>query len=140
MAFIEWQDQLATDIFVIDSEHKLLISYLNDLHAIINDETLDQPVRDKGTLDVLNHLTEYTQTHFVVEEELMRVYEYPGMVNHKSEHDSFVAKVGYLTSEIQADPMNISNLLLNYLKDWLTKHILGTDAKLGKFLVEKGQN
>jgi len=140
MSFIEWQDQLATHIFVVDQEHRFLIKTLNKLHEVVNESQLSQQARDTLVMEVLNDLTFYTQTHFVVEEELMRVYAYPGLVNHKAEHDSFVAKVGYLTGEIKSHPMDISNHLLGFLKDWLTKHIMVIDSNMGKFLTEKGQN
>ncbi|MDT8445655.1 MAG: bacteriohemerythrin [bacterium] len=140
MTFIAWDDKLATDIFVIDEEHKFLIENLNVLFDVCNDEA--QPLDEKDSLirAVLSNLAHYTHTHFVVEEEMMRVFHYPDMDAHKAEHTSFVEKVAYLNSSVKEGGMDLSNSLLNFLKEWLTKHILGTDARMASYLREKGQN
>lgn len=139
MTFFSWDDSLGTDIFVIDEEHKFLVENLNVLHDVVNDQDQEQEDRDSLIKAVLENLLHYTGTHFVVEEEMMRVYQYPDIDAHKEEHSKFAEKVSYLNQAVQESGMDISASLLNFLKDWLTNHIKGTDARMGRFLKERGQ-
>lgn len=140
MAFIEWNDRLATHIKVVDEEHKFLIENLNVLYEVSTDRTSATEERDKLAKAVLENLGYYIHTHFVVEEELMRVFQYPGIDAHKAEHKGFTDKITYLSGVIAEGGMDISIALLTFLKDWLSTHIMETDAKMGKFLTERGQN
>ncbi len=138
--FIQWSTELDTDITIIDEEHKFLVDNINILHKLMNQKGVPQAATDSAMKDILNNLAHYTHTHFVVEEEFMRVYSYPDRDAHKAEHDDFISKVSGLNADFQENSLDLSNSLLLFLKDWLTNHILKTDHKMTAFLKDKGQN
>ena len=138
--FIKWDTDLYTDIRIIDEEHKFLIENINLLHSVVNQEGATLDDSDEAIGRILENLVHYTHTHFVVEEEFMRVYKYPYFKHHKDEHDGFIEKITSLNNDFQEHSLNLSNSLVVFLKDWLTNHILNTDRQLASFLIEKGQN
>lgn len=136
---INWDAKLETGIHVVDEEHKFLVQNLNLLNQIVHQKGIEQDLIDDDVRAVLNNLAHYTQTHFVVEEELMRTWQYPGYSAHKSEHNEFIRRVMVLTSTFAEGGMDISGTMLSFLREWLTSHILGTDHAMASFLKAQGQ-
>ena len=66
--FVEWSNELSVGIEEIDSQHKVLVDLLNEVHeAIQRGRTLE------ATRDIIARLDEYARVHFAVEESLMPV-------------------------------------------------------------------
>ena len=87
MSRIEWSDNYATGINVIDGQHKRIIDYINQLNDI-------NVSRDKGQLQqLLYNLFDYTLSHFAFEESLMEEAGYDGSSIHKNTHDAFRKKI-----------------------------------------------
>ena len=68
----------------------------------------------------------------------MKLYHYPGYLAHKDKHDKMAVHVIKLKRKFDegeiANPIQITN----FLKEWLSKHIVGTDKEYGPFLNKKG--
>lgn len=133
MAFFDWKDSYATGIVKIDSQHQKLVDYLNELYDAM------KAGKGKDALnDVFKGLLAYTKTHFAAEEGLMKLYRYPDYEAHKDVHDKLAAHVQHLYQQFQAGTITSPIQITNFLKDWLGKHILGTDQKYAPFLKTKG--
>ncbi len=132
MAFLEFDDSLKVDNKLIDQEHAVLIEYINLLQKAIENES---SVKIVG--QVLEGLTEYTKTHFFVEEEMMKAFVYPDVDKHKAAHEGFKDKLAKLIDNYQKGDTEISTSALEFLKNWLTEHILKIDKKLSDFLADK---
>ncbi len=87
MSYIIWSDDLATGINVIDSQHKRIIHYINQL---TDAKSLDAP---DIVGDVLMELVDYTLSHFAFEESLMDDAGYNAAAIHKRTHDAFREKI-----------------------------------------------
>ncbi len=133
MAFIDWTDQLSVHIRRIDDQHKKLISIVNTLF-----DAMSQGKAKEVMGKVLNELIQYTRTHFQTEERLMQQYGYPDLAAHKKEHDELTRTVLDLQDKYNKGAIMLSVETSNFLKAWLTQHIMGTDKKYGPFLNEKG--
>lgn len=129
MALIEWSDALSVGFKEMDEDHKRLVGMVNNLE---NTVTTGQD-RD-AIMDILEELLDYTGWHFRHEERLMQEFEYPAMFEHKREHEDLVEKASGLYEQFQGGDTGVPDLLLPFLKEWLTNHILGTDMKTGQFL------
>lgn len=132
MAFIEFDDSLKVENKLIDQEHAVLIEYINLLQKAVENET---SVKIIG--QVLEGLTEYTKTHFFVEEEMMKAFGYPDEKKHKAAHDGFRAKLAELIKKHNSRDASVSGNAMLFLKEWLTEHILKIDRKLSDFLADK---
>ncbi|MBT5470626.1 MAG: hemerythrin family protein, partial [Nitrospina sp.] len=56
---------------------------------------------------------------------------------HKQKHKELLAQVGDYVGRYKDGNTAISHELLSFLKNWLTKHILGVDQKYAAYLIGK---
>ncbi|MFH0878374.1 MAG: bacteriohemerythrin [Lentisphaerota bacterium] len=133
MAFINWTDQLSVNIRQIDDQHKKLVSIINTLF-----DAMSQGKAKDVLGKVFNELIQYTKTHFQNEERMMQQYSYPDFAAHKKEHDDLTKTAMDLQDKFTKGAVSLSIETSNFLKAWLTKHILGTDKKYSPFLNGKG--
>ncbi len=130
---MDWNDELSIGIEEIDAQHKVLIALVNRL----NDAILER----KGsavTADILAELAQYTKTHFIVEESLMRILGYPDYDDHKQNHENLIQEILNLQEMVGLGKKSINYELLHFLRKWLTHHIMKSDKKLGTYLIKKG--
>ena len=124
--FFEWSDSFNTGIQEIDEQHKTLVDLLNQLHFAIRERKGSQACRE-----ILDRLAEYTRTHFLLEESLMRLSHYPGFEGHKHQHEELIGQVKALQDKLDTGQAAISFELLHFLQIWLTKHIRESDQRFG---------
>jgi len=122
-----WVDELATGNEKIDTQHKRLVSALNDL--------LDACASGQGRTKLnstLDFMINYVVQHFEDEEKLQMQYNYPGYVNHKNLHEAFKLNVGELARNLKAEGATIMLVgkVNSFLGDWLIKHIKQEDKKV----------
>lgn len=72
-----WSDTYGVKIAIVDSQHKVLVDLINELHRAMITR------KGKESLGgVLASLIKYTKSHFAAEEGLLRANQYPDLVNH----------------------------------------------------------
>jgi len=129
MALINWGPMLYVGVKEIDDQHQKLVELVNQLNDAM------QAGQGKTALQtVLNELVRYTQYHFGTEERLMGQHKYEASAAHKDEHKKFVADVSAFKIKFDSGNAMISTEIMNFLRDWLSKHILQTDKKFAKSL------
>ncbi len=133
MEFIKWNDELSVSIPSIDGEHKKLIGLINDFYNGIATKSSREQL-----ITMVAGLKNYTAYHFSTEENYMRQHDFPGLADHKAQHDSFVAKVNDFSERLEDGRFVVSLEITNFIKDWITGHIMGTDKKYSAFLRERG--
>lgn len=132
MEFISWNENLSVGVTVFDEEHKKLISFINELnHALV----AGSAQRTMG--EILKNLISYTKIHFKHEEDYFKLHGYPYYDEHKAEHDELTNQVSDYYDRYQEGKTSFSLELLNFLRDWLINHIMGTDSKYREFFNSK---
>jgi hemerythrin len=132
MALINWNDNLSVKVTEFDEQHKKLIGMVNNLHSAMG---AGKSREIMGS--VLTGLIDYTVNHFAAEEKLMQKHGYPSFARHKAEHDALTKQVVDIMAKFKEGKTVVTIELMNFLKDWLTKHIQGTDKQYGPFLNSK---
>ncbi|MEJ5362104.1 MAG: bacteriohemerythrin [Spirochaetota bacterium] len=132
MEFIEWGEHLSVGVKVFDNEHKQLVSLVNKLN-----QALLAGSAKKTMEEILQNLVNYTKIHFKHEEDYMVLYDYPEYEKHKKEHNALTDQVMDFYTRYQAGKTVFSLELMNFLKDWLTNHILISDKKYKDFFQSK---
>lgn len=133
MALVTWNDNLSVKVTEIDLQHKKLIMMINELSDAM------KVGKGKDVLEkIVGSLITYTATHFKTEEKYFALHRYPDAENHMKEHVAFVQKVSDFQDGLQKGKMALTIDVINFLSDWLKKHILGTDKKYSQFFNEKG--
>jgi len=133
MVLVEWSDDLASGVRILDGQHKLLADLLN---------TLSSAVIENGSsaalATALEDLIDGTKKHFALEERLMVAVSYTGYVRHKAEHDALIERILNVQLQIVEGRATINTALVAFFREWLTQHIREADARLGSFLRRKG--
>lgn len=133
MGYMTWKPSLEVGFDRIDKEHQSLVGAINSLHAAMK--------QGKGRAEIENiliFLKDYTVEHFKTEENLMMLHRYPGTQAHLAIHADLVKQVNDLISDYKNGKAVLTGSVLDFLEDWLVKHIMGEDKALGAFLKEKG--
>ncbi len=131
--FLEWKDDYSVGIDSIDQQHKKLINLINQLQTAI-----DYSTGKEFEQEALDELVDYTKTHFSYEEGLLRDNDYPDYENHKAQHEKMFRKVEEVLSDYEHDQDSAMSDAVEYLKDWLIRHINGTDKEYSSYLIGKG--
>ena len=136
MDFFRWGPQFELGVMKIDAQHRQLVELVNRMYDAMTMGQGRQAVNG-----VLDELITYTVMHFKTEEELMDRHGYSEAADHKAKHAAMTKKVLALKKEADAGHSAvISTTVANFLKDWLEKHISGTDRKYAEFFKAQGVN
>jgi len=129
MAFMQWSPNMSVGLSELDEDHRYLIKIINDLADAIG--AASGKVRSDVLRQSLRGLQRYAEFHFAREEGVMRACGYAPLGRHQEEHRDFTEKMTALSKSFDDDdgaaPAEINEELLDYLKDWLTHHILIVD-------------
>ncbi len=134
MSFMEWSDRYSVGVAIFDDEHKKLIAIINELYDAVTagvDKLALQRISDK--------LVEYTLMHFKHEEMYFDDWAYPGSAAHIISHTKLRQQVfEYRKRILEVDSNELALDMLDFLRDWLSQHIMVEDRKYGRFLHGKG--
>ena len=128
---IEWRESLSVGVPEIDEQHRELLRHFNALLKACEES------RGMGELNrLIGFLDEYVVQHFSDEERIQRLRNYGGYLEHRREHESFVARLTALKREIAEGGVAIHHVTEtnNLLLKWLINHISKVDRQLGVFL------
>jgi len=120
---IEWNDKkLSVGIKLLDDQHKVLVSYINELHDLITSDSNESAISE-----LFEKLYKYTQYHFHDEEKYFSSLGKNDLALHKLQHKHFLEEL----AQIQQGNVKqkISEDLLFFLTDWLVHHIVAEDLK-----------
>ncbi len=133
MAIIEWNESFSVFIESIDYQHKTLFNLINGFY-----ENLKKEINQEAHINLILGLRDYMTLHFNKEEHLMKKYEYPYFDSHKKEHINFVNKVDNYLEKIKSGKLLISIEITNYVKNWISSHIMTTDRAYAEFFIDHG--
>lgn len=128
-----WNDSYKTGIEIVDSQHKKLVDLINELYS-----SMGKGQGNQAMGRILDELVRYTITHFSAEERLLEMAGYPDLAAHRKIHDDFTNRVKQMQRDLASGKFVMSVSLANFLKEWLSGHILGTDKKYVPHLAAKG--
>jgi hemerythrin-like metal-binding protein len=117
MTVMEWKDSFSVGNEKMDAQHKGLIDLVN----LLDDDDM--------TGIALERLKSYIQEHFRDEEQVLEAAGYPDLDGRKTQHKEFedwLAKThqDYVTG---SGSKTMREDVQDYLKGWLTEHILGSE-------------
>lgn len=129
----DWSDDFATGIAIIDFDHQQLFNVTKTLAAAIQNGESQREIES-----TIGHLIDYIARHFRREEKLFEATDYPDRDAHKARHRDIENTVKDIAVMYKSDPSTIhSTELLDFLKVWLTKHIMKADREFIPFLIDE---
>ena len=127
----EFDDSLVTGNEMIDGQHRELIDKINKL--LDSCETSRDKVVAVKTMD---YLADYTEFHFSEEEKLQESIHYPGINEHRREHDKLRAVVKDLYNMLEEEEGPSDAFVMQVNKnviEWLYRHIKGFDRSVAEY-------
>lgn len=128
---IRWRESLAIGVEEIDSQHRQLVEQFGRLLVACAQGRGEDELKS-----LLDFLDRYVQRHFSDEEALQQRCGYPSYQDHRSEHQTFIARIESLQQQIAAGGVELGHLVETnqLLYAWFVKHISSADKALGLFL------
>lgn len=127
----EMKDEYLLGIEFLDAEHKQLFGLTEEAYQLLkNDNML---FKDEDLEAILKGIQDYMFKHFADEEQYMESIGYTGLEDHIAQHAHFREKINAFFAHAEnislrtQDEMILE--LLDYLADWLQKHICAEDRK-----------
>jgi hemerythrin len=128
----EWKPEYSVQIGSIDGQHQNLFRIAAELYGSMS------AGKGKASLArILDRLVQYTAVHFAYEERLMRLHDYPELAAHAAEHQALTRQVLTFQTDFQSGRAAMTVQVLHFLRDWLEKHIAGSDQKYAPYLKSK---
>lgn len=134
MALIEWKDEFAIGIPSVDYEHQGMIRLINGLHEKLS----GQASRDT-VIEFLGEIHALISAHFALEEKEMLAMGYGEFADHKDDHERLLDEIRDIMEEVEDERSeNYAEDLGRRLDLWFSEHFRTRDARLHRFLKERG--
>ena len=133
MAIMIWNESYSVGVGELDEQHKALIRMINEMHYAMNNDKGQEAIAI-----IVEQMFDYMEIHFSTEEGYMRQYSYLGYAAHAKEHEVFRAKARDLRQRVSEGEFVLSFEIVQFLSDWLQKHIMVSDMKYTSLFAEKG--
>lgn len=134
MALITWNKEFELGIERVDAQHRQLVEIIN---------RFDEGVRSgKGSRimnDILNDLIGYSQEHFADEERFLAEAGYSDLPRHQAQHRQLLQKVERFQFDFNEAGRRVTNGMQEFLRYWLTQHILISDMEFKHELAGEGE-
>jgi hemerythrin len=114
----------------MDEQHNYLYSLFDRI------EQSPHVTNTTCTKALLEEIERYVLFHFASEEQLMRLYGFPGFATHQSDHESAGAKLVQFMDEFEAGRLNPGALRI-FLTGWLMEHSRISDSEYGTWVIKK---
>jgi hemerythrin len=128
-----WSEKYSVGVKTLDSQHTVLFDILNDLHA-----AMMKGEAQSMTGPLLRKLVKYTHEHFSAEEKMLEAAKYPRLTEHRAKHQDLIKQVEDYSARFEWGEITLNMHLMEFLRDWLSNHILKVDHEYAPWLKEHG--
>lgn len=125
-----WTDKLLLDVDDMDNQHKALVEKMDYFFHCLDNKELAE------TQKAFKELAESTVFHFKEEEKFLASINYPNLAAHKKIHQDLINTVLKYGEDLNRGVMN-KYQVSDFLKNWLSVHIMGQDQHYSRFYHKK---
>jgi hemerythrin-like metal-binding protein len=133
MAIPIWDETYSVKVKCCDEHHQRLFAIIQRLQ-----DSIGKTGESETTQDVLRELTEYADVHFAMEEGLLEKTNFPGIEKHCGQHQGFREKLSEFKESYENASGTLTFAMVEYLKNWLIRHIKMVDCQYSKHLNANG--
>jgi len=124
----QWIEDYTVGVAEIDQDHQRLFALAESMRLAM------QAGKGKEFLRaLLGALLDYTSSHFAREEALMERAGYPGLTEHRRQHDALRARVRELQERAASGEVMMTIEVAAFLVDWLKRHTITSDRNIAAF-------
>jgi hemerythrin-like metal-binding protein len=121
----KWQSEYESGNSLVDEQHQGLFSLINALNNAMLEGQGQSLLQD-----TIQSLYNYTNVHFLTEEEYMRSHAYPGYLEHQQKHEDLKKRVLEFQEAFNHQAPQLTINLSHFLTTWLIEHIQKDDLKM----------
>lgn len=132
MALLRWSREYELGLDQVDDHHRHLVALLNKVYRDFNNGVLKHSMTR-----VVEELIDYAIYHFAAEEHWMSEHRYPELAEHRRQHDYFKQRIEEIRRDLTDGNGQLSLEVLTFLKNWVSNHILDSDADYGRFVQQQ---
>lgn len=134
MSLMDW-DAKKFDVLVpkMNEQHEKLVAIMNRLY-----ERADAKAPKAELNTIIVELKDWTVKHFREEEQMLQSINFPQFARHKSIHDKLLEDFTRHYNDFSKGPGQLSPAFFEFLRLWLTSHIMHIDRKYGEYTQQRG--
>lgn len=118
---------IALGIPKLDEEHAVQLQLLRAAREMVSRS------KPEMAITLLDQLADFTVGHFQAEEQMMKETEYPGLEEHRNEHQLFLGQVQDLRTAISDSGVAMATITPRTLESWLIRHIQTADRTFASY-------
>ena len=126
--YFHWTTALDLGDSEINRQHRRLVDLANEVYRLTQ-----QKLGARSAQRIIDALAAYTVTHFAYEERALAQTGYPHLAAHQQEHRRLVEEVLAFKKRIDQGE-SVGPELLEFLKQWLIRHIQQSDRAYGPWM------
>ena len=123
---VSWSQTFSCGVKIVDEQHKGLLELVNDMFNHVSGNEAEE--REYFT-KVIQKAVDYVKVHFSTEEKIMTHTKFPGLVDHKKAHDTFVLTVVDNIRNFESGKKFVLYDFTKFLKEWVLTHIAIMDKQ-----------
>jgi hemerythrin-like metal-binding protein len=116
---------------MFDAHHRRLFATINKLYGAMKSGASRETLKE-----VFEELLDYTRYHFDSEETVLDRIGSPLCVRQRKEHQELIRTATELKKELEAGKPMVAVEVMEFLRDWVTRHIKGCDKLYAEVLRE----
>jgi hemerythrin len=124
-----WDSSFSAGIEEIDAQHRDFFKLINRLQM-----AQDHDYSRQFMLRLAQELYRYAAYHFLSEENLMMVFNYPDLSTQQQEHEKLLQNLRTRVNDLEKGRADIS-ALSDFVGVWLKNHTLTMDKKIGEYIL-----
>jgi len=128
---LRWSEQFETGHALVDTQHKMLITYINRLGGIARNTNPDRREAE-FVLQLIGFMETYIDVHFKQEEACMDSYRCPAHQENKTAHRDFLIFFRQFKERFETEGIRPEVLLELHdsCSAWIQEHIMQIDVRL----------
>ena len=131
--YFEWKDKYSIDVKEIDDQHKKMFELGGKISCLVFDNGAENYLNE--ILSIIEKLREYTKYHFKYEEEHMELNGYVHQHTHRIQNSYLLERIDKIEDKMISNRQQETLIeMINFILDWISKHILKEDMKYKEFL------
>lgn len=121
---ISWDKSYSVNVKELDEQHQYFISLLNKAYQLVY-----QGEETEKVSQLVKEIIEYAKIHFSTEEKYFDQFNYQGSEEHKKEHQKITTEIFEFYNKLAIEADFAVEELIDFLEDWLVKHLNDQDKK-----------
>ena len=133
MEVLAWDDSFKIGIPLIDERNQRFMEIaakLEELNAVKRKKEEDFDSIGESLADVM----EFARMHFNEEEKILVGKQYPEVNQHRQDHKQFVKKMMTFRRLFSEEPVQVTDDVVAYVREWLPAHIKEQDSRYAPFI------